>query len=186
MFTVGGTIFGTDGSTALGGATVTLVNLRTAEESQKTSDPGDGSYGFDLSNTADFASGYAVGDPLLWYANKKISGMAEYFAEATGTVAGVEVKKDLTVILYIQKEKFPLALAKRDQDMRMYDPTSRAMRVVPTTPDGVRYRLMTVKEGNVWKLVLPDGTQFGRIFNGGDGYYLGMTGDFSGGETYSS
>jgi len=186
MFTVGGTIYGTDGVTALGGATVTLINLRTAEEAQKTSDPTDGSYAFDLDNTTDFPNGYNTDDPLLWYANKKISGMAEYFAETTGTASGVEVDKDLTVILYIQKEKFPLALAKRDQDMRMYDPTSRAMRVVPTTPDGVRYRLMTVKEGNVWKLVLPDGTQFGRVFDGGDGMYLGITGDFSGGESYSS
>jgi len=132
---LGGTVFDTDNS-QLAGATVVVQNLRTLDKVSATTET-DGSYAFDLGNEDDFPNGYEVGDILILYARKIISVMAEKFTQDTEVVSGAPMTKNLTVSLYINKDSYPLSnLDKRDSEMRMFEPTARARRVLVVDEDG--------------------------------------------------
>lgn len=163
-FPVGGIVYDTDGATLLVGATVILQNLRTLDLATKTTQS-DGSYAFNLSNETDFPSSYVSGDDLLFVAKKAISSKAEKYVMDTSSVSGDSVEKNLTVKLYIDKSLIPLAgMDKRDIEMRVFEPSARATRIIPVTEEGVTYHLIGKRISNSqWDLVLPDGTVWGRI-----------------------
>lgn len=181
-FPVGGTIFDTDGATALGEATVTLQNTRTLDKSTFVSDSTDGSYVFDLGETDDFPNGYTAGDELIFYVRKEISQMVVKYVKDTAIVAGDTLEKNLTVLRYIKDTVVPFAgMDWREINVNAYDPHSRAQRIVPVTPDGVRYYFIGKRtSATTWDLVLPGGTKFGEIDANGSfkitgGFYAGQT-----------
>lgn len=173
-YPVTGKVFDTDGSTGLSGATVTIVNLRTTESLEATSEA-DGSYAIDLQN---LPGGWNDGDDLLFIARKVISAMAEKFAQDTSSISGTTLTKNLTVVLYVDKQLYPLeGIDNADSKMRVFDPQSQATRIVPVTPDGVRYHLIGKRTSDTtWDLMLPDGTQFGEVDASGN---LKITGEIS-------
>lgn len=182
-YPVGGVISDTDGSTALVGATVTLTNLRTTNSASTTTES-DGSYAFNLSDTDTFPDGYSDGDDLLFIARKVISTLAEKFVTGTSQVSGDSLTKNLTVKLYIAKNVYPLSgLDVSDRQRQMFEPTSRAMRIIPVDDDGVTYELIGQRDTSTsWKLMLPDGTQFGSVDADGN---LKITGEFGALQTFA-
>jgi len=176
-YPISGIVYDVDGSTGLANAKVIIQNLRTLDRASTTT-ASDGSYAFDLANEADFPNGYVDGDDLIFYAVKVISAKAEKYAQDTGVVSGTGLTKNLTVILYIDKDIYPLpGLSGKDNIFRVFEPTSRALRVIPTADNGTTYMLFAKRTGTTtWDLVLPNSTKFGEV--DADGNFK-ISGEFS-------
>lgn len=162
------------------GVTVSVTDLRLNQGLTKETDPS-GNYIIDLANLPDD------------YADKDVLSVQAYINEPPEKYANATLTLDTGVDFQVQnltlKVVVPIINIKSDKTVdeltkMSYEPAARAIRFVPTTPDGTTYYLMAKKDGDNWILVLPDGTQFGAVVVRGNVANLQINGEFEEGTSF--
>jgi len=148
-----GVITDIDGSTAVEGASISVLNMTTAERMTTTS-VADGSYAVTFTS-------YSDDDILVLEAKKEISSTIIKYGEGSTQIDVALPGKtlDVTMDKFIDKAALDIFLRKPFQERQdlIYDPRFKAFRVVPVGFDKVQTTLTRDANGFITQMEEDDG-----------------------------